>query len=93
MYQLATHILLTILIVTLDQLRDSIYLKIGVWPCFVLVPVITYVIYGKIMSIYKKATSESKFWRNKWWDHGTTLVAILSMALFVVFVYLLPSPI
>lgn len=97
MFQLAAHILSTILVATSDLPRatpeEAVYIQMIVFPSAIIVPIIAYAIYRKIISLYKRATAESVFWRNKRWDHGATCVALLSMILFILFVYFLPRPI
>lgn len=98
MFQLAAHIISTMFLATIDLPREqgniiTTFLQMAIIPCVVLVSATTYAIYRKIIGLYKKATIESVFWRSRWWDHGATCVTILSMILFILFVYYLPRPI
>lgn len=96
MFQLATHILSTLLLVTLDMPRstpeEAIYVQMIIFPSAIIVPAIVYVIYRRIISLYKKATVESMFWKNRWWNHGATATTILSLTLYVLYVAYLPHP-
>ena len=96
LFQLATHILSTLLIVTIDLPRstpeEAFPIQMIVFPSAIIVPAITYAIYRKIISLYRKATVESIFWKNRWWNHGATGTTIPSLILYILFVYYLPRP-
>lgn len=96
MFELATHTLSTLLLITIDMPRntpeEALPLQMIIFPSAIIVPAIIYAIYRKIISLYRKATVESMFWRSRWWNHGATVTTILSLALFVLFVYYLPNP-
>lgn len=90
MYQLWWYIFLTNILVTLDMSIDA--RSISMLIAFSMFPVI-YFIYRKIMNLYKEGLSESVFWKGKLWNYGATVVAILTIICFMVFIFVTLPPI
>jgi hypothetical protein len=84
MSQLWGYIFLTSILITLDM--SISYTATAMLVGFLMLPLI-YFIYRKIMNLYKTESSEVPFWTSKWWDYGTTLIAMVSIICFWIFIF------
>lgn len=93
MFQLGLCVWVTILLATMDTSGEGspfepIFPQIALIFSCIFVPLLTYGIYRDIMKIYEKATSTNIFWKSKRWNHGATIVAVLSIVFFLILLVL-----
>jgi len=90
MSQLWWYMFLTSIIVTFEMPIESSSIAM-LLAIFGMLP-LSYFFYRRIMNLYKTDLSDILFWKSKWWDYGTTLIAIISIVCFISFIFVTLKP-
>lgn len=91
MSQLWWYIFLTSILVTLEMPIESTSIAMLI-AIFGMLP-LSYIIYRRIMNLYRMQMSKTPFWRSKWWNYGTTLMTVISIVCFMSFIFVTIPPI
>ena len=91
MLQFWWYMFLTSILVTLDMPIESTAIAMVI-AIFGMLP-LSYIFYRRIMNLYKTGLSDIPFWKSRWWDYGTTLIAIVSIICFISFIFATLQPI
>lgn len=91
MLQLWWYIFLTSILVTLEMPSESTSIAMAI-AIIGMLP-LSIIFYRRIMNLYKTGLSDIPFWKSRWWDYGTTLIAMVSIVCFIGFIFATLQPI